>query len=93
MLLLFMSTRFGKPLMLLRDRWRWARGRCPLCNRNLYSAFPYYMSDHPNCPAYKNDTGPDLSIRNKHRTSGIAKRGDVVARTIMCGSSRILLKG
>jgi hypothetical protein len=35
-----MSNSFGKPLMYLRDRWRWVRGRCPLCNRNLYAAFP-----------------------------------------------------
>jgi hypothetical protein len=43
-----MSNSFGKPLMYLRDRWRWVRGRCPLCNRNLYAAFHYYMADQLN---------------------------------------------
>jgi hypothetical protein len=73
-----MSKSFGKPLMFLRDRWRWVHGRCPRCDRNLYATFPYYMADYPNCPVCKNETETDLSMWNKHRTLGTAERRDVV---------------
>ena len=28
-------------LRFIRARWRWARGRCPRCDRNLFAPFPY----------------------------------------------------
>jgi hypothetical protein len=73
-----MANSFGKTLMYLRDRWRWVRGRCPLCNRNLYAAFPYYMADYPDCPVCKDETETDLRMWHKHRTLGSAKRPEVI---------------
>ena len=69
-----MSKSFGNPLRFLRDRWRWVHGRCPLCNRNLYATFPYYLADYPKCPLCKDETETDLSMWHKHRTLGAAKR-------------------
>lgn len=37
-------------LRFLRASWRWAYGRCSLCNRHLYAASPYYVADAPRCP-------------------------------------------
>jgi hypothetical protein len=68
-----MSHSFWRPLISLQDRWRWIRGHCPLCNRNLYSAFPYYMADYPNCPVCKGETHTNSNMWNKHRTLGVAK--------------------
>jgi hypothetical protein len=62
-------------LMLVRARWRWFRGRCPLCNRNVYATFPYYMADYPNCPVCKDETETDLRMWHKHRAPGTAKGG------------------
>jgi hypothetical protein len=69
-----MTNNLAKLLMFMRDRWRWVRGRCPLCNRNLYAAFPYYMTAYPNCPVCKDETETDLRMWRKHRTWVIAKR-------------------
>jgi hypothetical protein len=69
-----MSDSFEKLLMFLRARWRWVRGRCPECNRNVYSTFPYYMADHPNCPVCKDETITDLRMWHNHRALGVAKR-------------------
>ena len=69
---------FPKLFMLLRARWRWVRGRCPLCTRNLYSTFPYYMADYPDCPVCKDETETDSRMWHKHRTLGAAKRPGVV---------------
>jgi hypothetical protein len=68
-----MTNSFGKLLMDLRDRWRWVRGRCPLCNRNLYAVFPSYMADYPNCPVCTNETKNDLLMWHKHRALGPLK--------------------
>jgi hypothetical protein len=68
-----MFNSFGKLLICLRDRWRWVRGRCPLCNRNLYAVFPYYMADYPNCPVCKNETETDLHMWHKHRALSSVK--------------------
>jgi len=68
-----MSNNFGNLLMYLRDRWRWVRGRCPLCNRNLYAVVPYYMADYPNCAVCKDETETDLRMWHKHRTLETAK--------------------
>jgi hypothetical protein len=73
-----MSHSFGKPLMFLRDRWRWIHGRCPRCNRNLYATFPHYMTDYPNCSVCKDETRTDLRMWHTHRALRTAKRPDVV---------------
>jgi hypothetical protein len=73
-----MSNRFGKPLMFLRDRWRWVHRRCPLCNRNLYATFAYYMADYPNCPVCKDETQTDLRMWHTYRALRTAKTPDVV---------------
>lgn len=62
----------------LRARWRWVRGRCPLCTRNLYATFPYYMADYPNCPVCKGETQTDLRLWHKYGALGTAKRPDMV---------------
>jgi len=68
-----MSNSFGKPLLFLRDRWRWVHGRCPRCNRNLHATFPYYMADYPDCPVCKHETQTDLRMWHKHRALGNAR--------------------
>ena len=73
-----MFNLFEKLFMPLRARWRWVRGRCPLCNRNLYATFPYYMADYPDCPVCKDETRTGLRMWHKHRTLGAAKRPGVV---------------
>lgn len=76
-----MSSFMGELLTFLRARWRWARGRCPLCNRNLYTGFAYYMADYPNCPVCRDETETDLSMWHKYRTLGSAERlGAVTVR-------------
>jgi hypothetical protein len=57
----------------VRARWRWGRGHCPRCNRNLYAAFPYYMANDPDCPVCKGETATDLRMWRKHRTLVTAK--------------------
>jgi hypothetical protein len=59
-------------LMFLRARWRWGRGRCPLCGRNVYASFSYYMAAYPNCPVCKDETQTDLLMWYKYRTLGTA---------------------
>jgi len=65
-------------LRSLRARWRWVRGRCPRCNRNLYATFPYYMAAYPDCPVCKDETETDVRVWRKHRTLGTAQRPEVV---------------
>ena len=73
-----MSTSLGKLLLFLRDRWRWVRGRCPRCNRNLYATFPYSLTHYPECPVCKDKTGTDLRMWHTHRAFRTAKGPDVV---------------
>jgi hypothetical protein len=49
-------------LMFFRARWRWAHGRCSLCNRHLYAASPYFVADHPGCPRCKEATESELRM-------------------------------
>jgi hypothetical protein len=69
-----MFSAVGKVFTFLQARWRWGHGRCPLCNRHLYATFPYYMSDHPNCPVCKEETETDLRMWRNYRTWASAKR-------------------
>ena len=73
-----MLNSFAKLSVFLRGRWRWVRGRCPLCNRNLYAAFPYYMTAYPNCPVCKNETATDLRMWHHYRALATAKRPAIV---------------
>ena len=57
-----MRNSFAKMLRVLRGRWRWVGGRCPLCNRNLYARFSYYRANYPNCPIRKDETKTDLRM-------------------------------
>lgn len=59
-----------KLFVFLRARWRRARGRCPLCNRNLHATFANYMAAHPNCPACKDQ--PTTDARLWHRAAPTA---------------------
>jgi uncharacterized protein (DUF983 family) len=56
-----------------RARWRRARGRCPLCNRNLHATFANYMAGHPNCPACKDQ--PTTDARSWHGDAVAAAEG------------------
>jgi hypothetical protein len=49
-------------LLFLRARWRWAHGRCSLCNRHLYAASPYFVADHPGCSLCKQATERELRM-------------------------------
>jgi hypothetical protein len=49
-------------VMFLRARWRWARGRCSLCNRQLYAASPYFVADHPSCAVCQDATESELRM-------------------------------
>jgi hypothetical protein len=62
---------------LIRARWRWARGRCPRCNRNLYAQFPYYMANDPHCPVCEGESQTDLRMWHEYRTLGTAQRSTV----------------
>jgi hypothetical protein len=73
-----MANFFLRPLLFLRNRWRWGHGRCPLCNRDIYSVFPYYMAGYPNCTVCKGETNTNLTMWKKHRAMGVPKRSDVV---------------
>lgn len=55
-------------LLFLQARWRWIRGRCPRCNRNLYAVFPYFMANDPHCPVCKDETETDLRMWHKHQS-------------------------
>jgi uncharacterized protein (DUF983 family) len=59
-------------LTISRARWRWVRGRCPRCNRNLYALFAYYMADDPDCPVCKDEITTDLRMWHKYRTLSAA---------------------
>jgi hypothetical protein len=62
-----MFTFLKRSLMFQRARWRWLHGRCPRCNRNLYSVFAYYMADYPNCPVCKGETETDVRVWHTYR--------------------------
>jgi hypothetical protein len=63
---------FEEVIVLVRARWRWARGHCPRCNRNLYASFSYYMAAYPNCSVCKGETVADSPMWRKHRALGMA---------------------
>ena len=69
----------ARALTFIRARWRWTRGRCPRCSRNLYAAFPYFMADDPHCPVCKEETRTDLRMWHRYRASVTARRPDVAA--------------
>jgi hypothetical protein len=69
-----MFTYLAKALRLLRARWRWGCGRCPLCNRNPCAPFAYYMAAYPNCPVCKDATGTDLLMWHNYMALGTDKK-------------------
>lgn len=52
----------------LRARWRWNRGRCPLCNRNLHASIAYFKALYPNCFC-RGFTQADSQLWNKYQDS------------------------
>jgi len=62
----------------LRARWRWTRGRCPRCSRNLSASFPYYMADDPHCPVCEDETRTDLRMWHQYRALGTGARPETV---------------
>lgn len=73
-----MLSSFARLLVFLRGRWRWMHGRCPLCNRNLYAAFPYFMAGYPNCHVCKNETETDLRMWHHYKALSAAQTPAVV---------------
>lgn len=73
-----MFNSFATVVTFLRARWRWARGRCPRCNRNLYATFPYTIADYPNCLVCKNETEADGHLWHKYSALAAFGRSDVV---------------
>jgi hypothetical protein len=67
-----MLNSLKRVLILLRARWRWARGRCPLCGRDVYAMFAYYMAAYPNCPVCKGEAEADLRMWHNYRALGTA---------------------
>ncbi len=57
-----MEKLFRKPFLFVRGKWRWVRGRCPVCNRNLHATFANYVAGHPNCPACKDQPNTDARV-------------------------------
>ena len=47
---------------LLRAPWRWARVRCPLCNRDLFASFPPHTVGSAPCRACRDTTPTDLRM-------------------------------
>ena len=72
-----MFTSIKEASVFLRARWRWVRGRCPLCNRNVHAAFSYYMADFPSCPVCTDETEADLRLWHQYRALGIARGSDL----------------
>jgi hypothetical protein len=60
----------------LLARWRWWRGRCPICNRNLYASIPYFQADYPNCFC-RGETQADSQFWNKYQDALLEKAGAV----------------
>jgi hypothetical protein len=67
-----MLSSFARVFSLLRARWRWIRGRCPLCTRRVYMPFAYYMADYPHCPVCEGETEVGLRMWQKYRTLAAA---------------------
>lgn len=69
----------GSLIMLgtsLLARWRLWRGRCPLCNRNLYASIPYYQAAYPHCFC-RGETQVDSQFWNKYQDALLVKAGAV----------------
>lgn len=65
----------------LRARWRWQQGRCPVCNRNLYAVFAYYMASHPHCFC-AGETHADGQFWRKYQRTLVPKVLDVPLASI-----------
>ena len=67
-----MLTTFWTSLTFLRARWRWIRGRCPRCNRDLYDTPTRRAASEPNCPVCKDETQTDLRVWHAYSRFGPA---------------------
>jgi hypothetical protein len=73
-----MSSSIARALKFMRARWRWMRGRCPRCDRDLYGAFPYCMGDDPHCFVCQDETQLDLRVWHKYRSLEVGLQPAVV---------------
>jgi hypothetical protein len=64
-------------LTFMRARWRWARGRCPRCNRDLDASRPNHMASDPPCPVCRDETQMDLRVWHQYRALDVARRDGV----------------
>ena len=68
-------TKYGTSLLA---RWRWNRGRCPVCNRNLFASIPYYKAAYPLCFC-RGETQSDGRFWNKYQDFLLEKSGNQLA--------------
>lgn len=80
-----MSFGLGRLWTLSRGRWRWMRGRCPACNREL-GADPRGRSNAATCAVCVDETQMDLRVWHNYRRS-LAGSSLLVDRTSVEGST------
>jgi hypothetical protein len=68
----------------LRTKWRWAHGRCPLCNRQLYASSPASVVGPSNCPACKDSTTADLRMGVWGGLADFSAEADLVSDPAVC---------
>lgn len=73
-------------LLFVRARWRWVRGCCPRCNRNIYAAFRYVMTNDPNCPVCKNHIEADGNMWNRYQAQAPSANRNGATATVQDGS-------
>jgi hypothetical protein len=67
-----MMTLCKASLRFLRARWRWTRGRCPRCRRDLYATPTRRVTSDPCCPVCQYETETDLRVWHAYRRWGPA---------------------
>jgi len=67
-----MLTLLKTSVRFVRARWRWTRGRCPSCNRDLGAMLTHRVSSSPDCLVCKDETEADLRVWHAYRRSGPA---------------------
>jgi hypothetical protein len=67
-----MLTLCKASLRFVRARWRWTRGHCPRCNRDLDATPTHDTAGDPNCPVCHDETESDLRVWHAYRRVGHA---------------------
>jgi hypothetical protein len=64
-----MSAGFDRMWTLIRGRWRWMRGRCPACNRELRASSSKMGKRVATCAICMDETQMDLRVWHNFRRS------------------------